>query len=163
MFCCFFFVGINDKMLPKPGFSKLIFVHPVGSTKLDQPYCKQSLFFFFWDKFGVLLGEGQAHPSFWEVPGLSRGSSPNFSGSFSATSPEVLSLWSLPAIQGFPGSSPDFPGSSPEVSRTSPEVSPFLWEAWHPLLTRKNFLWLMSRKSTIAARNLSKKVQIVLQ
>ena len=41
------------------------------------------------------------------------GSSPNFPRSFSATSPEVLSLWNLTAIQGFPGSFPDFPGSSP--------------------------------------------------
>ena len=40
-------------------------------------------------------------------------SSPNFPGSFSVTSPEVLSLWNLTAIQGFPGSFPDFPGSSP--------------------------------------------------
>ena len=41
------------------------------------------------------------------------GSSPNFPGSFSATSPEVLSLWNLTAIQGFPGSFPDFPGGQP--------------------------------------------------
>ena len=48
-------------------------------------------------------------------------------------------------IQRFPGSFPDFPGSSPpspEVPRTSPEVSPFLWEAWHPLMTHKKFLRL---------------------
>ena len=37
------------------------------------------------------------------------GSSPNFWGSSSATSPEVLSLWNLTAIQGFPGGFPDFP------------------------------------------------------
>ena len=41
------------------------------------------------------------------------GTSPNFPGSFSATSPEVLSLWNLTTIQRFPGSFPDFPGSSP--------------------------------------------------
>ena len=41
------------------------------------------------------------------------GSSPDFPGSFWATFPEVLSLWNLTAIQGFPGSFPDFPGSSP--------------------------------------------------
>ena len=60
------------------------------------------------------------------------GSSPNCPGSFSATSPEVLSLWNLTVIQRFPGSFPDFPGGSPNFpgsSRTSPEVSPFLWEA----------------------------------
>ena len=45
-------------------------------------------------------------------------SSPNFPGSFLATSPEVFSLWNLTAIQ-----------TSPEVSRTSPEVGPFLWQA----------------------------------
>ena len=42
------------------------------------------------------------------------GSSPNLPGSFSATSPEVLSLWNLTAIQGLPGSFPDFSGSSPD-------------------------------------------------
>ena len=51
----------------------------------------------------------------------SAGSSPNFSGSFSATSPEVLSLWNLTAIQGFPGSFPDFPKSSPELPRRFPD------------------------------------------
>ena len=40
-----------------------------------------------------------------------------------------------------PQTSLEVPRTSPEVSRTSPEVSPFLWEDWHPLLTRKNFLW----------------------
>ena len=77
------------------------------------------------------------------------GSSPNFSGSFSATSPEVLSLWNLTAIQGLPGSFPDFPGSSPNFpggSRTSPEVSTFFWEAWHPHLTRKKLLLIRSVK-----------------
>ena len=70
-------------------------------------------------------------------------SSPNFPGSFSATSPEVLSLWNLTATQRFPRSFPNFPGSSPNLpgsSQTSLEVSPFLWEARHPLLTHKNFL-----------------------
>ena len=72
------------------------------------------------------------------------GSFPNFPGGFSATSPEVLSLWNVTAIQRFPGSFPNFPGSPPNFpgsSWTSPEVSPFLWEAWYPLLTHKNFLW----------------------
>ena len=41
------------------------------------------------------------------------GKFPELPGSFSATSPEVLSLWNLKAIQGFPGNFPDFPGSSP--------------------------------------------------
>ena len=53
---------------------------------------------------------------------------PNFSGSFSATSPEVLSLWNLTAIQRFPGSFPNFPGSSPNFpgsSGTSLESAPF--------------------------------------
>ena len=62
----------------------------------------------FGDKFGESLEGSQATPGFWEVPGLP-GSSPNFPGSFSATSPEVLSLWNFTAIQGFPGSFPDFP------------------------------------------------------
>ena len=57
---------------------------------------------------------------------------PNFPGSFSATSPEVVPLCNLTAIQRFPGSFANLPGSSPNFpgsSRTSPEVSPFLWEA----------------------------------
>ena len=32
-----------DKMPPKPRFSKLIFGHSAGSTKLDRPYCKRLL------------------------------------------------------------------------------------------------------------------------
>ena len=71
-------------------------------------------------------------------------SSPDFPGSSPATSPEVLSLWNLTAIQRFPGSLSDFPRTSPNFPGTSPEVSPFLWEAWHPLLTHKNFLWQMT-------------------
>ena len=83
---------------------------------------------YFGDEFGESLGGSQAPLSVWEVPGLPR----KFPGSFSATSPEVLLLWNLTAIQRFPGSFPNFPGSFrdfPGSSRTSPEVSPFLWEA----------------------------------
>ena len=83
------------------------------------------------DKFGESLVGSQAPPSFWEVPGLPQ-KFPELPRKISATSPEVLSLWNLTAIQRFPGSFPDFPGSSPNFpgsSRTSPEVSPFLWEA----------------------------------
>ena len=66
----------------------------------------------------------------WEGVRLSRASgksldfprsSPNFPGSFSATSPEVLSLWNLTAIQGFPGSFPDFPASSPDFPGSFPD------------------------------------------
>ena len=49
------------------------------------------------------------------------GSPPSFPGSFSATSPEVLSLWNLTAIQRFPGSFPDFPGSSPDFPGSFPD------------------------------------------
>ena len=86
----------------------------------------------FGDKFGESLVGSQAPYQLLGSPRTSLGSSPNFPGSFrrlprkfSATSPEVLSLWNLTAIQRFPGSSPNFPGSS----GTSPEVNPFLWEA----------------------------------
>ena len=83
------------------------------------------------DKFDESLGRSQAAPSFWDVPGLPR-KFPELLRKFSATSPEVLSLWNLTAIQRFPGSFPNFPGSSPNFpgsSGTSLEVSPFLWEA----------------------------------
>ena len=96
------------------------------------------------DKFGESLVGSQASPSFWEVPGLPRRFR-ELPRKFSATSPEVLPLWKLTAIQRFPGSFRNFPGSSPNFpgsSGTSPEVSPCLWEAWHPLLTYKNFLWV---------------------
>ena len=39
-----FFLGKTDKMLPKSRFSKPIFGHSAGSTKLDRPYCKR-----FWN------------------------------------------------------------------------------------------------------------------
>ena len=50
----------------------------------------------------------------------------------------TVELYSNPGVprkfprlpRNFPGSFPDFPGGQP-----------FLWEAWHPLLTHKNFLW----------------------
>ena len=88
-------------------------------------------FFSFGDKFGESLAGSQAPPSFWEVAGLPR-KFPELPRKFLATSPEVLSLWNLTAIQRFPGSFPNFPGSSPNFpgsSGTSLEVSPFLWEA----------------------------------
>ena len=61
----------------------------------------------------------------WEGVRLSRasGKSPDFAGSFPATSPEVLSLWNLTAIQRLPGNfltfrkfprlPRKFPGSQP--------------------------------------------------
>ena len=80
---------------------------------------------------------------------------PELPRKFSATSPEVLSLWNWIAIQRFPGSFPDFPGSSPDFPGSSPDFpgsspdfpggQPFLWEAGHPLLTHKNFLWFNSQ------------------
>ena len=44
------------------------------------------------DKFGESLEGSQAPPSFWEVPRLPR-KFPQLPRKFSATSPEVLSLW----------------------------------------------------------------------
>ena len=70
------------------------------------------------DNFGESLVGSQAPPSFWEVPGLPR-KFPELPRKFSATSPEVLSLWNLTAIRRFPGSFPNFPT---EVPQTSPEV-----------------------------------------
>ena len=106
---------------------------------------KQNRSAWFGDKFGESLGGSQAPPSFWKVPGLPR-KFPELPRKFSATSPEVLSLWNWIAIQRFPGSFPDFPGSFPDFPGSSPDFpggQPFLWEAWHPLLTHKNFLWAL--------------------
>ena len=77
-------------------------------------------FFKIGDKFGESLGGSQAPPSLWEAPGLAR-KFPKPPGSFSATSPEVLSLWNRTAIQGLPGSFPDFPGSSPDFPGSFPD------------------------------------------
>ena len=77
----------------------------------------------------------------WEGVGLPRasgkspdfpGSSPNFPGSSLATSPELLPLSNLTAIQRFAEvsqTSPEVPRTSLEVPLTSPEVNPFLLEA----------------------------------
>ena len=73
---------------------------------------------FIGDKFGESLGGSQA-PS-GKSPDFPR-SSPNFPGSFSATSPEVLSLWNLTAIQRFPRSFPNLPGSSPNFPQKFPD------------------------------------------
>ena len=43
VFCCCSW-RTSSKMLPKPRFSKPIFGHPAGSTKLYLPNCKQFLF-----------------------------------------------------------------------------------------------------------------------
>ena len=111
--------------MPKRGFSSLL-----SSPRRPLDFVASE----FGDKIGELLGGSQAPPrASGKSPDFPR-SSPDFPGS---SSPEVLSLWTLTAIQGFPGSFPDFPGSSPDFPWSFPdfpEVSPFLWEAWHPLL-----------------------------
>ena len=79
-----------------------------------------------WRQIWRVAGRESGSPSFWEVPGL------------------PLKFHELPRkfFGDFPGSSLTVElNSNPEVPRTSPEVSPLLWEAWHPLLTHKNFLW----------------------
>ena len=77
---------------------------------------------------------------FWKLPGLPK-ISPNFTRSSPATSPKLLSLWTLKGIQRFHGSFPDFPTSSLELpgsNQTSQEVNPSsLWEERHPLMTQK--------------------------
>ena len=61
-------------------------------AKFGVPLLAQIVTIHLGDKFGESLGGSQAPPSFWEVPGLPR-KFPELPGSFSATSPEVLSLW----------------------------------------------------------------------
>ena len=58
----------------------------------------------------------QAPPSFWEVPGLPR-KFPELPRKFSATSPEVLSLWNLAAISEFPRKFPKLPRKFPKLPR----------------------------------------------
>ena len=74
-----------------------------------------------WRQVWRVAGRESGSPELLESPRTSPGSSPNFPGSFSATSPAVLSLWKLKAIQGFPGSFPDFPGSSPDFPGGFPD------------------------------------------
>ena len=73
------------------------------------------------DKFGESLGGKSGFLELLESPRTSLEVPPNFPGSFSAASPEVLSLWNLTAIQRFPGSFPNFPRSSPNFPASSPD------------------------------------------
>ena len=89
-----------------------------------------------------LLGSPRTSP---EVPQTSPEVPQTSPEVFRRLPPEVLSLWNFTAIQGFPGSFPNFPGSFPDFPGSFPDFpggQPFLWEAWHPLLTRKNFPWI---------------------
>ena len=60
---------------------------------------------FFWRHIVIWRVGSQPLPDF-------PASSPDFPGSSPATSPEVLSLWNLTAIQRFPASFPQSSGSS---------------------------------------------------
>ena len=61
-----FFIEKSDKLLPKPRFSKPIFGHPAGSTKLDRPllqtvpYCKR----FPFRSWCAKTGEATVHICF---------------------------------------------------------------------------------------------------
>ena len=101
----------------------------------------------------LLTPSGDPHRTWrqiWRVAGRESGypellGSPRTSPEVPQTSPEVFRR--LPRKFSHCGTlqqsrgSPEVSQTSPEVPRTSPEVSPFLWEARHPLLTHKNFLW----------------------
>ena len=93
-------------------------------------------------EFGASLGGSRAPPSFWEVPGLPRKFPElprKFFGDFSGSS-LTMELNSNPEV---PRKFPKLPRKFPRLPRKFPdfpEGSPCLWEAWHPLLTHKNFL-----------------------
>ena len=76
---------------------------------------------FLWRQIWRVAGRESGSPELLGSPRTSPEVPRNFPGSFSATSPEVLSLWNLTAIQRFPGSFPDFPGSSPDFPGSSPD------------------------------------------
>ena len=67
---------------------------------------------FFWRQIWRVAERESGSPELLEGP---------VPGSFLATSPEVLSLWNLTAIQRFTASFPIFPGSSPDFSGSSPD------------------------------------------
>ena len=106
------------------------------------------------DKFGESLGGSQAPQSFWKVPGLPR--------KFSATSPEVLSLWNWIAIQRFPGSFPDFPGSFPDFPGGSPEVTRFSGKPDTLFWLTKTFSDTKARRSCLTFSDTSTNFRIVL-
>ena len=84
-----------------------------GSVLLDSSHRLETNLASRWEGVRLLRVSGKA-PDF-------PGSSPTFPGSFSATSPEVVSLWNLTAIQRFPGSVPNLPGSSPKLPWKFPD------------------------------------------
>ena len=101
----------------KPEPSELIFQEPKAEPELP----------LAWRQTWRVAGREWGSPSFRKVPG--------FPGSSPATSPTVDFK-----------RSPKVPWKFPRLPRIFPEVSPFLWETWHPLLTHKNFLWLVGPK-----------------
>ena len=128
--------GVKSSSPELPGKSPKEWPLSEGATELLRPWWPPPP--WAWRQIWRVAGRewSQAPPSFWEVPGLPRKFFGDFPGS--SLTVEPTSNQRLPgSFRNFPGSSQNFPGSS----RTSPEVSPFLWEAWHPLLTHRNFLW----------------------
>ena len=98
-----------------------------GQKKKSQDF-RPRIGIFIGDKFGESLVGSQAPLSFWEVPRLPQ-KLPELPRKFSATSPEVLSLWNLTAIRKVsPRKFPELPLKFPKLPRkfrNFPEVSPF--------------------------------------
>ena len=112
-----------------------------------KPHC--TYLFLVWETDLASRWEGVRLPkASGKSPGFP-GSSPNFPGSFSATSPNFSHCG---------GGSPEVSQTSPDVPRTFPGScpdfprGPFLWEAWHPLLTHQSFLFLVERFAVLIAK-----------
>ena len=122
------------------------FQFPIDRSKFSIPKAAFDIF----PSLGPLLETNLA--SRWEGVRLPRasGKSPNFPRS-SPDFPEVLSLWDLTAIQGFPGSSPDFPASSPDFPGSFPD-----FPGGQPLSLGSLTPSLDSQKSGVAPANQTK-------
>ena len=108
--------------------------------------CERSALKILLGKFGESLGGSQAPPSFWEVPGLPR-KFPKLPRKFFGDFPGSSLTVELNSNPGVPRKFPrlSIPEVDPGLPRKFPGLrqrsAPFFWEAWHPILTRKNFLW----------------------
>ena len=96
----------------------------------------------FWRHIWRVAGRESGSPELLESPRKFPKLPRKFFGDFPGSSLAV-ELNSNPGVpRKFPSLPRKFPGLPRKSPRTSPQVRPFLWEAWRPLLTHKNFLWV---------------------
>ena len=136
----------TSTLSPRPQLRAPIWTIPNGKRRHGSCETKAWTRLKFWRQIWRVTGRESGSPELLESPRtspeVSRTSLEVF-GDFPGSSLTV-ELNSRGSSPDFPGSSPDFPGSAPDFPGSSPDFpggQPFLWEAWHPLLTHKNFPW----------------------